>query len=204
MFRSTVRGPLNAAAVLTAVALIGACGRAGSGTTTSAGTASAGTASAGTTSAPAATAAGQAAQTGGVTIADAWVKAAPSGMTAMFGMLTNTGSAPVTVTGAATDLAGMVELHETVTENGVSTMRQKTGGFVIPAGGTFELKPGGNHVMLMGLKKAVKAGEEVDVTLSLSNGSSLVVKALGKEFAGAKESYQPSMNPSMNPSMSGM
>lgn len=195
MFRTVLRGPLTGAAVLSAVALLGACGSSGSTSTATAGTTSAPAAA---TSAPAAAASGSAMSSGPLTITDAWVKAAPSGMTAMFGMLKNSGSAPVTVTKAATDLAGMVQLHETVTENGVAKMREKAGGFVIPAGGMFELKPGGNHVMLMDLKKAVKAGDEVEVTLSLSDGSTLMVKALGKEFAGAKESYQPSMNPSMS------
>ena len=63
-----------------------------------------------------------------------------------------------------------VELHEIAMPDGKMVMRPKKGGFVIPARGTHELEPGGDHIMLMGLAAAVKPGDEVAFTLKLADG----------------------------------
>ena len=79
-----------------------------------------------------------------VTIADAWVKAADEGMTAAFGELTNTGDTEVSVLASTSAAATMTELHETVDDgSGSMSMQEKEGGFVLPAGGTLVLEPGG-------------------------------------------------------------
>ena len=124
-----------------------------------------------------------------VALDSAWVKATDGDMSAVFGTLKNQGSADVTLEAASTPIAGMVELHETVVENGTSTMRKKEGGITIKAGKTAALEPGGTHIMLMELKKPVKAGDEVPVTLTFSDGSTLEVPVLGKAFSGANENY---------------
>ncbi len=186
-YRSAV--PVLVAAVLgTTLAGCGSSSEAGTGAATAAAPA------AGPTSAAQAPASASAA---GLTVTDAWVKAAPSGMTAMFGAVRNTTSAPITIMSGSTPVAGAVELHETVEVDGAMQMRPKTGGFVVPAGEVVQLAPGGNHVMLMGLTDPIEPGDQVTVTLTLSNGSTLPVAALGKDFAGAKESYAPSPSGSM-------
>lgn len=146
------------------------------------------------------------AATSTLTLADGWVKAVDTGMTGMFGTLRNTGTTPVTVVGGTSDVAGMIETHEVVMVDGEMKMQPKAGGFVIPAGGTHELAPGRDHIMLMGLKKPVKAGDQVSVTLKLGDGSTVTVSGLGKPFTAGNESYQPSPGMSMAPSssMSGM
>ena len=63
-------------------------------------------------------------------------------------------------------VAGAVEIHETAMENGILRMRPVPG-VNLPAGGTIELKPGARHVMLMDLKKQLKEGESVPITLVL-------------------------------------
>lgn len=122
----------------------------------------------------------------GVTFIDGWAKAG-EGMTGVFGTLTNPGNTDLVITGAASSAAGMVELHE-VTADGV--MQKIQGDVVIPAGGTLELMPGGNHIMLMQLAAPLLAGDDVEVTLSFGDGSSVTVTALVKEFSGANESYE--------------
>ncbi len=127
----------------------------------------------------------------GLTVTDAWAKAAESGMTAAFGTLTNNGSAPVTVVSAATDASDRTELHEMVMKDGEMVMQPKVGGFEVPAGGSFELAPGGSHVMIMDVKKAIKPGDTVRVTLTLDTGGPVEFEAVAKDYAGADESYQP-------------
>ncbi|GAA1146875.1 MULTISPECIES: copper chaperone PCu(A)C [Microbacterium] len=126
-----------------------------------------------------------------VTIEDAWVKSADEGMSAAFGELSNSGEKDVTVVSAKTEASGMVELHETVeNESGEMVMREKDGGFVIPAGGTLTLEPGANHIMLMGLSAPLKAGDEVTFTLTFSDKSTYEFTAPVKDYTGANENYE--------------
>jgi len=76
------------------------------------------------------------------------------------------------VIGASSPVAGRVEMHVTVREGDVMRMRQVES-FEIPAGGSFELKPGGAHLMLMGLTQPLKEGESVPLTLELEKGGEL-------------------------------
>lgn len=125
-----------------------------------------------------------------VQISDAWVKTAESGMSAAFGVLENTGEHDVTVVSVESDASPEMQLHTTVTNaDGDMVMQEKEGGFVIPAGGTLTLEPGGNHLMLMGVASPIAAGDEVVFTLTFADDSTLEFTALGKDFSGAEESY---------------
>lgn len=167
---------LGALAVATVLALTGC----GGGTTDDAGA---------TTSDAAAAAATTG--TGKVTVSEQWIKAA-DGMTSLFGTVTNDTDEDRTIVKAASDEAGMVQLHETVsTDSGGTTMQQKKGGFPLPAHQSKVLEPGGDHVMLMDLKKKLRAGDTVEVTLTLDDGTTVDVDAPVKAFSGAQESYAP-------------
>ena len=67
---------------------------------------------------------------------------------------------------ARSPVAGVVELHEMAMDNNVMKMRAVPG-IDIPAGKGAELKPGGFHVMLLDLKKQLKEGDTVPLTLVL-------------------------------------
>ena len=135
-----------------------------------------------------------------LTMTDTWVKAAESGMTAAFGELTNDSDATITITAAHSDAATMVELHEVVDE----AMRQVDGGLVVPAHGSLTLEPGGFHLMFMGVTEPVAAGDEVEITLTLDDGSEFVFTAVAKDFAGANEDYDGGMDmSSATPSANG-
>ncbi|MFI6426745.1 copper chaperone PCu(A)C [Promicromonospora sp. NPDC050880] len=125
-----------------------------------------------------------------VTLAEGWVKAAGSGMSAAFGQLSNNGSQDVTVVSATTEASSALELHETVEgEAGEMVMREVDGGFVIPAGGTLDLAPGGSHIMLMDLAGPLRAGDEVVFTLAFSDDSTYEFTAPVKDYSGANENY---------------
>ncbi|MBS4753557.1 copper chaperone PCu(A)C [Nocardioides sp. zg-ZUI104] len=126
-----------------------------------------------------------------LSVSDPWVKAADRGMTAAFGTLVNNGAEDVTVTDVASDVAARAELHETVENaDGSVAMQAKDGGFVVPAGGTLELAPGGAHIMLMKLTRALEPGTTVTLTLTLDDGSTTEVESTVKPFDGADEKYQ--------------
>jgi periplasmic copper chaperone A len=68
---------------------------------------------------------------------------------------------------------------------------------VIKAGGTHELSPGGDHLMLMKPSAPVRPGDELQFTLKLGDGGTVPFSAVAKPFAGAGETYAPSTMPSM-------
>ncbi|TFD81547.1 copper chaperone PCu(A)C [Cryobacterium sp. Sr8] len=147
------------------------------------------------TAAPAAPAAAATKQADSLAIDGAWMKAADGGMSAAFGVLENTGDEDVTIVSAATPASATVELHETVAnDSGEMVMQETDGGYVVPAGDSFELAPGANHIMLMGLANPVKAGDEVTFTLTLSDGSIFEFDAPAKDFSGGNESYEGDMD----------
>jgi copper(I)-binding protein len=132
-------------------------------------------------------------------IADGWAKAADKGMSAAFGMIKNPTSKPIRVLGATSTYSKVVQLHEVVDKDGSMVMQQKLGGFVIPANGMIELKPGGNHLMFMDLTKPIKAGQMIPITLVTSTGALMNTKVIAKVFTGANETYDSGMS-----GMSGM
>ncbi|WP_336500885.1 copper chaperone PCu(A)C [Microbacterium paraoxydans] len=123
-------------------------------------------------------------------IDDAWVKSADEGMSAAFGMLVNAGEDDVTVTSVSSAASPMIELHETVENDaGEMIMREIAGGFVVPAGGSLALEPGGNHIMMMDLAEPLRAGDEVSFTVTLSDDSTFDFTAPVKDYSGANENY---------------
>jgi len=93
------------------------------------------------------------------------------------------------VVGASSPVAGRVEMHVTMREGDVMKMREVTA-FEVPAGGTFELKPGGAHLMLMDLKRPLKKGEKVPLTLKLEKGGELKMELTVEEM-GARQPAHP-------------
>ena len=127
-----------------------------------------------------------------VTVEDPLAAAADTGMTAMFGRLTNGGDRDAVVIGGDSPAAGRVEVHEVAAgPDGVATMRPKLGGITIPAGGSHELSPGGDHLMLMDLTAPLRPGDDVSVTVIFADGTRLPVTAQVRDFVGADEEYAP-------------
>lgn len=123
---------------------------------------------------------------------NAWVKAADEGMTAVFGELKNSSDKDITVVGAEYDDADEVQLHETLEDNsGGMSMQEKKGGFTVPAGESLSLKPGGEHIMVMGLKRPIKPGEEISLELVTGDDQTVSVTAIAKDYSGAQENYAP-------------
>ena len=147
----------------------------------------------GTTTSPDVLATGSA-----LTLLDGWAKAVEAlsdggmgSMTGVFGTLTNPTDTDVHLVGGSSPVASMVELHETVMSGGAMVMQESANGFVIPAGGTFVLEPGANHVMLLGLTAPVPSGSDVEVVLTTEDGTEVTVVAAARTFAGAEETYAP-------------
>jgi periplasmic copper chaperone A len=84
----------------------------------------------------------------------------------------NAGRVPDRLVSASCACAQSVELHHMWMDHGVMRMRVATGGIEIPAGETVKLTKDGDHLMLIGLKRPLKAGQRVKITLRfLHNGA---------------------------------
>jgi len=76
---------------------------------------------------------------------------------------------------ASSSAAGMVQLHTMSMEGDVMKMREVEA-IDLPAGKTVELKPGGLHLMLMGLKSPLKEGSKVPLTLKFEKAGEVKVE----------------------------
>lgn len=103
---------------------------------------------------------------------DAYVRAVPpvSEVTAAFMLLHNNSQQDRKLVAASSPAARVVELHTHTAVDGVMQMRQ-VAQIDLPAQGVAELKPGGLHLMLIGLKQPLKANDRVQLSLSLDDGS---------------------------------
>lgn len=113
-----------------------------------------------------------AAHAGDISVGDPYVRLVPPGMTSTAAFMTvhNGGSGERKLLRVESAVAASVELHRHVNDNGVMRMRPVEA-IAIAAGGDAELRPGGYHVMLIGLKQALREGEKVPLTLVFDDGS---------------------------------
>lgn len=119
-------------------------------------------------------------------LVNGWAKAGEAGgMTGVFGTLVNNGQDALTIDRIESDAAKSVELHEVVD----GMMREIEGNTTIDSGAEFELAPGANHIMLMGLTAPLLAGGEVNLTIYFEGGKSFPLRVMVKEYAGADEEY---------------
>lgn len=106
-----------------------------------------------------------------------WARATPPGASVGGGYATvrNSGGSADKLIGASSPAADHVELHVMSMDNGVMRMRQVPS-FDVPARGELTLKPGGNHLMFLGLKHPFKAGEKVPVKLHFEKAGEVEVQ----------------------------
>ncbi|HXX84887.1 MAG TPA: copper chaperone PCu(A)C [Casimicrobiaceae bacterium] len=97
--------------------------------------------------------------------------------------IVNAGTTAATLAGAASPVAGAVELHQMAMDGGMMTMRAVRA-LDVPPGGKLELKPGGYHIMLLDLKQPLKVGDKVPLKLSFENLGTIEI-ALEVEAMGA-------------------
>jgi len=136
-----------------------------------------------------------------VMVENVYVRATPPGTpnTAAFMTVMNKASSPIEIVGAKSDVAKMVQIHQHTMHNGMMKMSHVKR-VKLDAKSHLDFKPGGYHVMFMGMKKRLKEGEMADFTLVFSDGTELKVTApVKKAMAGMKHDKSK-----MHKKMSGM
>lgn len=118
------------------------------------------------------------AQAQGVAIESAQVRMVPPGqaVTAAFFTLKNLGSSERVLTAAYCRVAATVEIHQHITQDGIMKMRRLSQ-LQIPGGAEIEFKPGGFHLMLIGLDRSLVLNEIIDLELEFENGERVAFSA---------------------------
>jgi copper(I)-binding protein len=95
-----------------------------------------------------------------------WTRATAPGANVAGGymLIRNQGATGDRLVGASSPASAKVEMHVHINDNGVMKMREVRG-YDVPAKGSFELKPGGAHLMFMDIKRPFKEGEKLPVKL---------------------------------------
>jgi len=114
-----------------------------------------------------------------IVVREAWVREPPGDhpITAAYMLIENSSSEPVVLTGVDCAVAERVEIHLMQLKDGKMSMRQ-VDELPVPAGGSALLKPGGLHLMLMGMQEAPKAGQELELRLHFADGGQKTVLAM--------------------------
>jgi copper(I)-binding protein len=99
-----------------------------------------------------------------------------SGNGAVYAVLVNASTASDALVGVASDAAATAEIHETYRHMNMMMMRP-VAKIDVPAGNKVEMKPGGYHIMLLNLKRDLKAGETIGVTLQFEKAGKIPVTA---------------------------
>ena len=128
-----------------------------------------------------------------IEIKDAYVRATPPGLvnSAAFMKVENNTSENISIVKATSNLAKNVELHTHDMKDGVMRMYQVPK-IDIPKNGQVELKPGGFHVMLIGLNNPLKKGKIATLSLEFSNGETKTIQAPIKSVMGGMNHKQMS------------
>ncbi|MGH8853288.1 MAG: copper chaperone PCu(A)C [Telluria sp.] len=107
-----------------------------------------------------------------VSVYQPWIRASVATQKVTGAFMRVQSAAPARLVGVQAEVAGRIELHEMAMDGQTMRMR-RVDAIELPAGKPVNLASGGYHIMLMDLKRQLKDGESVELTLQ-------VVDAAGK------------------------
>ncbi|MBE7357297.1 copper chaperone PCu(A)C [Campylobacter sp. RM12327] len=111
-----------------------------------------------------------------IDVSNVYAKATPPNAknSGAFMLIKNNTDKDIALVSATNSLSDVTELHTHIEENGMKKMIQVPK-IDIKANSTTELKPGGLHVMFIGIKKPMVVGENVKMTLTFDNGQTVTL-----------------------------
>ena len=108
--------------------------------------------------------------------ADSGMGGGMQGTGAVFMLLENEGDEADRLVAGKTDVAEVVEIHETVIAGDVMKMQMLPEGLEVPAKGEVLLKPGSYHVMLIGMKQDLAVGDRFTLDLVFDKSGTITVE----------------------------
>ena len=112
-----------------------------------------------------------------VQVSAALCRPTPTGRQMTGCYLTLTAGADDRLMTVASPLAGRAQVHESKIESNMMMMHELKEGLPLPAGQPVELKPGGNHIMLLAVTRPLKVGDTVPLTLTFASAAPVEVTA---------------------------
>jgi periplasmic copper chaperone A len=115
---------------------------------------------------------------GRIAIGHPWARPTAEGTKAgaAYLALENTGGEADSLVGVSSPVARQTQIHQTTNDGGVMKMHQVQGGVALAPGVAVIFKPGGYHIMLLGLKQKLGEGEHVPLTLTFAKAGSIDVE----------------------------
>lgn len=142
------------------------------------------------------------AQTPPISIDEPWARASLVSTSAAFMLVTNNQEEDDTLVRAESDICEIVELHTHVKDGDIMRMRPLKNGIAIAAHHSVSLKPGGLHVMLIGLKRPLLDGEKIVLKLHFHKAGIILLplpvrkptyqKVQSQPHCGCKNSFSKS------------
>lgn len=120
---------------------------------------------------------------GDIVVEQPWSRATPVKVGGAYMTLRNNGAVPDRLVKIASPIAEKAEIHETKIEGGTAMMRPVEA-IELKRRASVQLKPGGLHVMLMGLQRPLKEGERIKLSLTFERAGTIDIEAR-VEKAGA-------------------
>jgi hypothetical protein len=114
-----------------------------------------------------------------IEIKETWVREVPpiSSVTAVYMVIENKGNEDDRLIEINTDAANSAELHATLIDEKDIVRMERFKYIDIPSNKSIELKPGGPHIMLIGLKKPLKEGVKIELNLKFEKSGIIKVQA---------------------------
>lgn len=137
------------------------------------------------------TAHAQGAPTPSMDVTNVWARATPAAAKsgAAYFTIVNKGASDDRLVAAESPVAGKVELHKTVNDNGVMKMLP-VDAVTVKAGAKVTFRPGGYHVMLIELKQPLKEGDSFPLALTFEKAGKIDVTVKVGKVGG----MEPDMN----------
>lgn len=134
-----------------------------------------------------------------IEVSDPYVRMVPptAPASAAFMELKNTGDKDHALVSAKAYINKTTELHTHIHDNGVMRMRQVTQ-IDLPAGQSTALKPGGFHIMLIGLNSPIKKDQVIKIDLTFDDGSTKTIEAIGRPLMPMKGMNMGMMGKQLN------
>lgn len=131
-----------------------------------------------------------------IELSEPWTRATPPSAQVAGGyiMISNTGKMADRLIGGSAAFAERVEIHEMSMVNDVMKMRPLEAGLEIAPGDMATLQPGGYHLMFMGLKEGLKAGEMHQVTLTFEHAGDIEAMFSVAEMGAQSSGHQDHMS----------
>ena len=115
-------------------------------------------------------------------VMDAWARPAASGDNgAVYFIISNATNTEDRLLSINTNVASAAEVHRSMMDsNGVMSMEMQEA-MLVPAQQEIIFKPGGLHVMLVGLTQDLKAGDTITIILNFKEAGSLTIEVPVRE-----------------------